>query len=295
MEWQQIIGFYHLVRLGSFTRAAEVTFRTQSALSQQIKNLEEELGCQLLERIGKKKIRLTLAGEEVLQFVQQVLERHEHLIDSINQIKGKQIGRLRLTAPFNTLYYLLPGYIKKFRKRFPGVELTIMDRPPLSVVELVREGEVDFALAMEYAIPKDLIIRPWKRGDYILVVPKDHPLLQVHKVSLEQIAQYPLILPPRHAKSSGRLKLLRMFEMRGINHIIVMESSNAFLSLKYIEMGMGISFFLAAKELQKTISANLRQIPLEHYFEPEHIALIMRKDKVLGPIGTAFIEILFEK
>jgi len=295
MEWQQIIGFYHLVRLGSFTRAAEVTFRTQSALSQQIKNLEEELGCQLLERIGKKKIRLTLAGEEVLQFVQQVLERHEHLIDSINQIKGKQIGRLRLTAPFNTLYYLLPGYIKKFRKRFPGVELTIMDRPPLSVVELVREGEVDFALAMEYAIPKDLIIRPWKRGDYILVVPKDHPLLQVHKVSLEQIAQYPLILPPRHAKSSGRLKLLRMFEMRGINHNIVMESSNAFLSLKYIEMGMGISFFLAAKELQKTISANLRQIPLEHYFEPEHIALIMRKDKVLGPIGTAFIEILFEK
>ena len=53
MEWQQIIGFYHVTKLGSFTKAAEATFRTQSAISQQIKNLEEELGCQLLERIGK--------------------------------------------------------------------------------------------------------------------------------------------------------------------------------------------------------------------------------------------------
>ena len=295
MEWQQIIGFYHLVRLGSFTRAAEVTFRTQSALSQQVKNLEEEFDCQLLERIGKKKIRLTLAGEKLLDFVQHVLERHEHLIDSINEIKGKQTGRLRLTAPFNTLYYLLPSYIEKFKQRFPGVELMIFDRPPLSVVELIREGEVDFALVMEYAIPKDLIIQPWKKGDYILVVPEDHPLLEIKKVSLEQIAQYPLILPPRHASSSVRLKVLRMFETHGINYNIAMESSNAFLSLKYIELGVGVSIFLAAKELQRGVSVNLKQIPIDHHFEPEHIALIMRKDKVLGPIGTAFVDILFEK
>jgi len=65
MEWQQIIGFYHVAKFGSFTRAAEATFRTQSALSQQIKALEEELECQLLERIGKKKIQLTPAGERL--------------------------------------------------------------------------------------------------------------------------------------------------------------------------------------------------------------------------------------
>ena len=294
MEWQQIVGFYHLVKLGSFTRAAEVTFRTQSALSQQIKNLEEELGCQLVERIGKKKLRLTLVGEKLLDFSKHVLERHEHLIDSINEIKGKQTGRLRLTAPFNTLYYLLPGYIERFRQRFPGVELKVMDRPPLSVVELVREGEVDLALAMEYAAPKDLIIRPWKKGEYILVVPKDHPLLNVKKASLEQIAQYPLIMPNLHAKSSVSLKVLRLFETHGINYNIAMESSNALLSLKYIEIGVGISLFLATQELRRKISAQLKIIPLDHHLKPEYIALIMRKDKLLGPIGTAFVDILFE-
>ena len=63
MEWQQIIGFNYVAKLGSFTKAANATFRTQSAISQQIKNLEEELGCQLLERIGKRNLRLTSAGE----------------------------------------------------------------------------------------------------------------------------------------------------------------------------------------------------------------------------------------
>ena len=72
MEWQRIIGFYHVTKLGSFTKAAEATFRTQSAISQQIKNLEEELGCQLLERIGKKKVRLTSAGEKFFIFSESI-------------------------------------------------------------------------------------------------------------------------------------------------------------------------------------------------------------------------------
>ena len=68
MEWQQIVGFYYVVKLQSFTRAAEATYRTQSALSQQIKNLEEEQECKLVERIGRQKLRLTAAGELFYKF-----------------------------------------------------------------------------------------------------------------------------------------------------------------------------------------------------------------------------------
>ena len=77
MEWQQMLGFYHVARLGSFTKAGEATFRTQSALSQQIKALEEELGCRLLERIGKRKLRLTSPGERFFRFAQENLARYE--------------------------------------------------------------------------------------------------------------------------------------------------------------------------------------------------------------------------
>lgn len=293
MEWQQIISFYHLVRLGSFTRAAEVTFRTQSALSQQIKNLEQELGCRLIERIGRKKLRLTMAGEKVLEFARNSIERHDNMLSSLNEIKGHQSGRLRLAAPFNTLYYLLPQVIETYHRRYPGVEVNILDRPPLEVIDLIREGDVDFGLTMESAVPKDLVTRRWKKGNYMLMAPGDHPLTKVDKVTLEQVADYPLILPPRHVKSSIRLKLLGLFEQEGISCRVGMESSNAFLSTKYAQMGMGLAFFLAPEAIEKSMPAGLKKIPMDHYFEPDYIALILRKDKFLTMVCNTFIEILF--
>ena len=295
MEWQQIVSFYHVVRLGSFTRAAEATFRTQSALSQQIKNLETELDCRLLERIGRKKIRLTLAGEKLLDFCRHTLEEYDYLVSSIDEMKGHQTGRIRLTAPFNTLYYLLPDYIERYRKRFPGVDLNIMDRPPQSVIDLIREGEVDFGLTMESAVPKGLITRRWKRGDYILVAPKDHPLCKVKKPTVEQLSRYPFILPPPYVKSSIRLKMESLFESHGLACNISMGSSNAFLSIKYTEMGQGLSFFMATEELARQLPPTLKKIPLDHYFEPDYIALIMRKDKLLTMVSQAFVDILFDE
>jgi DNA-binding transcriptional LysR family regulator len=128
MEWQQILGFYHVAKLGSFTKAANTTFRTQSAISQQIKNLEEELGCQLFERIGKRKLRLTSAGNRFFKFSETILERHASLIDEINEIKGHQKGRLRVAAPFTTLFHLFPLALKEYIKQFPNVELTLFQR-----------------------------------------------------------------------------------------------------------------------------------------------------------------------
>ena len=106
MEWQQVIGFYQIAKLGSFTKAAEATFRTQPALSQQIKALEEELDCHLFERIGKRKLRLTSAGERFLTFAESILENYDSLREDLNELKGSQKGRLKIAAPFTTLYHL---------------------------------------------------------------------------------------------------------------------------------------------------------------------------------------------
>ena len=121
MEWQQIIGFYHVAKLGSFTKAAAATFRTQSALSQQIKALEDELECRLLERIGKRKLRLTFAGERFFGFAEGILEKYDHLTEELNELKGLQKGRLRVAAPFTTLYHLFPQALHYYTRRFPYV------------------------------------------------------------------------------------------------------------------------------------------------------------------------------
>jgi DNA-binding transcriptional LysR family regulator len=295
MDWQQIIGFYHVATLGSFTRAAEATFRTQSALSQQIKALEEELDCQLLERIGKRKLRLTAAGEMFLNFARETLKRHEHLVDELHELKGTPKGRLRIAAPFTTLYHLLPGPIREYTEQFPHVELKMLDRPQQGVFELVRGGDVDLGLALESEVPGDLAVLRWKAVETVVMVPPDHPLATAASVTLEQVAACPLILPPRESKLSSRKILEERLRELGAECHIILESSNVELSSLYVEMGLGISFATVVKDLPALRERRLKFIPVAGLAASDHIAVVMRRDKTLPSYKRSFLDILFRE
>ncbi len=291
MEWQQIIGFYYVAKLGSFTKAANATFRTQSAISQQIKNLEEELGCQLLERIGKRKIRLTSAGEKFFRFSETIQERHTSLMEELNEVKRLQKGRLRIAAPFTTLFHLFPLALKHYIKQFPNVELNILDRSQQDILELIKNGDIDFGITVASMVPKDLMVLRWKRVRTVIITPVGHPLAKEKRVTLKQIGKYPLILPPTNLKY--RRGLEERFQKLGINYHIVMESSNVELSSLYVEMGLGISFATVVKDLPEFKKRRLEFLPMDHFFKPDHIAVVKRKDKTLISYKDAFVNILF--
>jgi len=291
MEWQQILGFYHVAKLGSFTKAANITFRTQSAISQQIKNLEEELGCQLFERIGKRKLRLTSAGNRFFKFSETILERHASLIDEINEIKGHQKGRLRVAAPFTTLFHLFPLALKHYIKKFPNVELTILDRSQLDILGLIKNGDIDFGLVLESIVPKDLTALRWKKVRTVVITPVGHPLAKAKRVTLKQIGKYPLILPPINLKYRSSLE--ERFQKLGIDYHIVMESSNVELSSLYVEMGLGISFATVVKDLPELKKRKLAFLPMDQLFKPDYIVVVMRRDKTLISYKDAFVKILF--
>lgn len=293
MEWQQIIGFYHVANLGSFTKAADATFRTQSALSQQIKTLEEELDCQLFERIGKRKLRLTSAGERFFRFAEAILEKYDHLTEELNELKGLQKGRLRVAAPFTTLYHLFPQALQTYIREFLYVKLTILDRSQENVIQLVRNGDIDFGFALESEVPKDLVTLRWKKVEMVLMTPVGHPLAKWKRVSLKQIAKHPLILPPKSLRYTCRRRLEERFQKLGIDYHIVMESSNVELSSMYVEMGLGISFATVVKDLPALRQRRLEFLPMGRLFKPDYIAVVMRKDKTLASYKSAFINILF--
>ena len=293
MEWQQIVGFYNVAKLGSFTKAASATFRTQSAISQQIKNLEEELGCQLLERIGKRKLRLTSAGERFFKFSETILERYDSLTEELNEVKGLQIGHLRMAAPFTTLYHLIPFALKNYIKKFPNVELTILDRSQQDILDLIKNGDIDLGLVLESNVQTDLTAIRWKKVRTVLVTPIGHPLAKVKRVTLKQIGKYPLILPPQNIKYRSNLE--KRFQKLGIAHHIIMESSNVELSSRYVEMGLGISFATVVENLAELKKRNLEFLPLDHLFKPDYIVVVMRKDKTLISYKNAFVKILFEE
>jgi len=293
MEWQQIIGFYYVAKLGSFTKAANATSRTQSAISQQIKNLEEELGCQLLERIGKRKLRLTSAGERFFKFSENILERYDSLTEELNELKSLQIGHLRMAAPFTTLYHLFPFALKSYIKKFPDVELTILDRSQQDILNLIKNGDIDLGLVLESIVQTDLTALRWKKVRTVLMTPIGHPLAKVKRVTLKQIGKYPLILPPINLKYRSNLE--EKFQKLGIDYRIIMESSNVELSSLYVEMGLGISFATIVKDLPELKKRGLAFLPMDHLFKPDYIVVVMRKDKTLISYKNAFIKILFEK
>jgi len=292
MEWQQVIGFYQIAKLGSFTKAAEATFRTQPALSQQIKALEEELDCHLFERIGKRKLKLTSAGERFLTFAESILENYDSLREDLNELKGSQKGRLKIAAPFTTLYHLFPEVLKEYTKAFPQVELTILDRSQQTVIELVKSGDIDFGFTVESEVPGDLATLRWKKVETALMTPLGHPLATGKRVTLRQIAKYPLILPPKDLRFTCRRMLEERFQKLGLDYQIVMESSNVEMTSLYVEMGLGISFATVVRDLPALKQRKLEFLPMDQLFKPDYIATVMRKDKTLASYKNSFIKIL---
>jgi DNA-binding transcriptional LysR family regulator len=293
MEWQRIVGFHQVARQGSFTKAAEATFRTQSALSQQVKGLEEELGCRLLERIGKRKLRLTEAGERFFRFTQSVLSSYEGLQEELQELQGTPAGKLRLAAPFTTLYHLFREVLRAYPKLFPQVRLAILDRSQREVIDLVRHGDIDFGIALESVAPRDLATQRWQQVEMVLMTPRDHPLTRGKRVTLQQIARYPLILPPRGQRSPGRQTLEALFQKQGLDYQVVMESSNVELSSLYVELGLGISFATIVKDLPLARQRPLAFIPMSQFVAPDFLTVIHRKDKVISAYMQAFFELLF--
>jgi DNA-binding transcriptional LysR family regulator len=293
MEWQQLIGFYHVAQLGSFTRAAEATLRTQSALSQQIKALEEEFSCQLLERTGKRRLQLTPAGEKMFSFVQSVLNAYENMQEELAAMQKLPHGRLQLAAPFTTLFHLLPTHLMEYRRQFPHVQLTILDRPQESVLQLVKTGFVDFGIVRESVATGDLHTRRWQQVRTVLMVPPDHPLARTDMVTLEAIARYPLIVPPADLKYSGRRTLEEHFARHGLTYRIAMESANVELSYRYVELGLGISFATLAGDPSLWQHRNLVFIPLDDYFPPDYLAVVMKPNKSLSSYKSAFLALIF--
>jgi DNA-binding transcriptional LysR family regulator len=294
MEWQQLIGFCQVARLGSFTQAAVQTFRTQSALSQQVKALEAELGCRLLERLGKRRLRLTAAGEKMWRFAEEMLGQYDGLKEELAELRGVPQGPLGLAAPFTTLYHLLSRPLTSYLKRYPLVRLTLLDRPLRQVVDLVRQGTVDFGLGLKSQAPPEVEAVPWKRVETYLMVPEGHVLAGQGAVSLAEIAQFPLILPPQEEKSAYRGWLEERLREQGLAYHVILESANVELSALYVEQGLGIACATVAAEQLLHPPRRLAFLPLRHYVPPDTLVILRRPGRFPAAYKEAFLEELMK-
>lgn len=280
MDWQQLKSFYTIVKLGSMTRAADAMFRTQSALSQQIGKLEAELRCTLFKRIGKSFVHLTDEGEALYAFADEVFLREREFLDQVDTLSNLSSGSLYLAAPYAVLEFLLGDVLHDFSQKFPQISLHIFHETPQGCIERLLNGEVDFAFVHDSTIPARLERYPWKKGRYMFVVSKEHPLAEAAregKPGLKEILQYPLNVPSRHSKFSARERLDKICYDMKLKYRIALETSNVLLNVSYAVRNIGISFALCYDPIIEQFSDRVFFIAMPDIFPDETISIVMKK------------------
>src|ERR1700753_1699787 len=194
MDLDQLHTFLEIVRLKSFSKAAQTCYRTQPAISAQVRQLEQELNTTLFDRLGTK-ISLTVAGRIFAEHAEQILALRRRAQDAINELEKVPRGELVIAANEATCIYVLPGVFAEFKKQFPAVQLQVNRSYGARVVESVMENVADFGLTQLPIAEKRVQVVDIYKDEVLCVVPAGHPLSNMEKIMCEDIVNYPLLLP----------------------------------------------------------------------------------------------------
>ncbi|MBI4892608.1 MAG: LysR family transcriptional regulator [Acidobacteria bacterium] len=291
MDLDQLHTFLEIVRLKSFSKAAQTCFRTQPAISAQIRQLEQELNTSLFERLGTR-IQLTPAGRILCDYAEQILDLRRQAQDAINELDRVPRGELVIAANEATCVYVLPTVFSSFKRRFPNVQLLVDRSYGRHVVEAVLDNLADFGFTQLPVQEKRLQVVPVYTDEIKLLLPAGHPLAGVGSVAPHDLLPYPLLLPKG---GTTRTKLNLWLEGVEDRIQISMELDSTEMIKRFVLAGMGISF-MAASHFEEGVSAGqfaaatLAPEPLIR-----RLGLVYRRDKALSKAGLGFIESVMER
>ena len=287
MDFDQIHTFLEIVRLKSFSKAAQTCYRTQPAISAQIRQLEHELKCELFERFGSR-ISLTTAGKLFAQYAEQMMDVRRQAQNALNELETSPRGELVIAANEATCIYVLPGVFAEYKQQFPGVQLQVNRSYGSRVVEAVMENVADFGMTQLPVPEKRVQIVDIYRDEIRCGVPVGHPLADAERVGCEDILPYSLLLP-----QSGitRTRLNSWFEKVEDDIQVSMELDSTETMKRFVMAGLGISFLSGATAQEEVEAGILKSIPLAPEPMVRKLGLIYRKDKALSKAALGFIQV----
>lgn len=289
MNFQQLRIVREAVRQGfNLTEVGKTLFTSQSGVSKNIKELEDELGVQLFVRRGKRLTGMTDAGEALLGVVERILLDSRNLQQIAAQFSNPAFGNLRLATTHTQARYALPETIKGFTVDFPGVHLELHQGSPREIADLLVQGDVDIGIATEVldGVP-ELITFPWYAWQHGLVVQHDHPLAKSEHLTLKDIAAFPLIT--YHSGFTGRSHIDQAFQNAGLEPDIVLTAIDADVIKTYVEIGLGIGI-LATMAFNPERDTDLVMLPVGHLFGDNMTRIAIHRGHYLRPFAYRFIE-----
>ena len=286
-QHRQLRAFCHAAQTGNISKAAQRLKLSQPTVSLQIQALEKDLDTLLFERCGPK-IRLTPAGELLLELAQPLVDGFSRLSDTFAAQLGEvHAGPLDIAAGEATLLYILPDVIKSFSDQFSQVDVRLHNVTGHDGLALLRADEVDFAVGSMIEVPDDMVYHPIYNYKPALIMCKGHPLENKERITLEDISPYGLILPPKHLSTWSVVDLV--FQQHGVPYNVVLEAGGWEVIKRYVEIGTGISIVTS---ICLRGFENLTVKPMDDYFPTRSYGAVVRRGKFLSAQAKQFLEMM---
>lgn len=294
MKLQQLNCVLEIIRHGHhITSAAEALHTSQPGVSKQIQQLEAELGFPIFDRKRNRVVGLTEPGKEVVEVARRMVADMDNLKHIRDEFLSRNSGTLTIATTHTHARYILPSVIERFTTGHPNVQIALRQGNPTQVCELVEAGEADIAVATES--PKtfpNLVKLPCFQLSRSIVVRVGHPLLEVKKLTLQEMAKYSIIT--HDPASGGRWKVMAAFEKAGIKPNVISSAVDADICKAYVERGLAIAI-LATIAFEPTHDIDLRAMDASRLFEQSTSFVSLRRNAYPRAYILDFIQCLAVK
>jgi len=287
MDFDQLETFLEVARHTSFSRAAEKRFRTQPAISTQIRALEEEVGARLFDRSGGR-VALTAAGKVFQRYAEEALESRRAVLAALGEMERVPRGEIVVGANEATCLHILPEVFADFKKQYASVAVSIHRSERARIMEAIIENSVDFGVVSLPVADNRLTVVPIHRDELVVIVPPRHPLAKRKNVAVSDVVQYPLLLP-----KAGRTRdaIENLFHARQLKPNVSMELDSSELLKRFVAADVGVGFIARSNVVEDVRAKVLAAVPLADAQIKRDLALVFRKDKALSRAALAFIDI----
>lgn len=281
----------------NLTETAKALHTSQPGISKAILELEEELGVDIFVRHGKRLKRITEPGQQVLRSIDIILAELKNLKRIGAEYALQDAGTLSIATTHTQARYLLPEPVAALRKRFPKVSVSLHQGNPDQVAQMVLDDTADLGLATEsLANVQGLITLPLYEWQHVALMPRDHPLADVPRLTLEHLAAEPLI--SYHPSFAGRSRIDDAFAQAGLSPNVVLEAIDADVIKTYTKLGLGVG--LVAEMVVKDdpmfgAEGELTWRPAGHLFGSNVARVAFKRGTYLREFVLSFAELLSDR
>ena len=289
MHIETLKVFCDIIESGSFSYAASQNFVTQSAVSQQVRSLEDKYDCRLIER-GRAGVKPTAAGQILYNSGKEIVRRFLEFENRLREIGSVVAGSIRVGTVYSVGLHELPRYLSEFLRLYPAVNVHLEYLRSNKIYEDLIEGKIDLGVVAYPSKRSQIMTVPFRHDELILVVPPDSPLAKQPKISLRQLEGQRFVgferdIPTRKAAD-------RILRNHGVKAQYALEFDNIETIKRAIEIGLGVAIVPRMTVEHEAERGSLKIVEFEEGTFSRPLAIIHKRGRELSPAVRKFIEVL---